>query len=51
MARGCQRAAAEKGTVNLRQMQQLQLQFNPAGELKAAHSPKVFKISEIADEW
>lgn len=45
------RAAATKGNANLLQLQQLQLQFNPSGELKAGHSPKTFRISDCADNW
>lgn len=51
MARGERRAAAEKGHVNLEKLQQLQLQFNPSGELKASHCPKAFKVSECVDDW
>lgn len=51
MARGGQRAAAEKGNATLHQMQQLQIQYEPGGELKAGFSSKDFKISECADNW
>ena len=51
MAGASRRAAAEKGSAILHQMQQLQLQFNPSGELKAVHSDKEFRISECADNW
>jgi len=51
MARAGRRAAAEKGNTTLNQMQQLQLQFNPGGELKAVHSAKDFRVSECSDSW
>lgn len=49
--RESRRAAAEKGVETLRSMQQLTLQFAPDGKLKAGHSPKAFKVSELVDDW
>jgi structural maintenance of chromosomes protein 5 len=49
--RTVRRVAAEKGTANLKHLQQLQLKFNPNGELKAVSSPKVFRLSDCADVW
>ena len=51
MARAGKRLAAERGTTNLQQLQQLQLQVNPSGELKAVSPTKDFSISECADDW
>lgn len=51
MARAGRRAAAEKGSATLHQLQQLQLQYGTGGELKAVHSGKEFKISECSDNW
>ena len=51
MARAGKRMAAERGTANLQHVQQLQLQFNPSGELKAVPATKLFSITECADDW
>lgn len=51
MAVGGKRAAAQRGSANLQNMQQMQLQFNPTGELKAVSTVKDFSISECADDW
>lgn len=51
MARGDRRESALKGHATLQQMQQLQLQFSPSGELKAGHSAKDFRVSECPDNW
>jgi hypothetical protein len=51
MARAGRRVAAEKGNATLHQLQQLQLQFSPSGELKAVHSAKDFRISDCSDNW
>jgi len=50
MAREGKRMAAERGTNNLQQLQQLQLQFDPSGELKAVSATKDFSITECADD-
>lgn len=51
MARESKRLAAERGSSNLQHLQQLQLQFDPSGELKAVCAAKAFSIKDCADEW
>lgn len=50
MARG-KRVAAERSNNSLNQLQQLQLQFAPNGEVKALQPPKTFSISDCSDDW